>query len=103
MLTPAQYQALKPLMTYRRLLKGLRKYPSKNRYELLLAMQDEFRENQKLTDPIKMENERKKAIVGAQHVDYYVQKSQEFEQGGRVTPDEVRHSVFSDKKDFVYF
>ena len=103
MLTSAQYQAMKPLALYRHLLKSMKLYPSRNRYPLLLAMQDEFRSNRSLTDPKLIGIEVRKAITGAQHVDYYVYKSKELAQGGRIDPSEQKHSVFTERKDFIYF
>lgn len=35
---------------YRLFLKNMKSYPSKNRFELLTSIQEEFHENKKLTD-----------------------------------------------------
>jgi hypothetical protein len=103
MLTPAQYQAMKPLALYRHLLKKMKLYPSRNRYPLILSMQEEFRSNRTLTDPKKINIEIRKAKTGAQHVDYYVAKSKELAKGGRSDPFEQRQSVFTNREDFIYF
>lgn len=103
MLTPAQYKALKPLQLYRRLLKTMKFYPSRNRYQLILAMQEEFRDHRTLTDPKRIKHEINKAATGAHHVDYYVLKSRELAKGGRITEAEQKESVFTDRDDFGYF
>jgi hypothetical protein len=84
MLTSVQYQAMKPLTLYRYLLKSMKLYPSRNKYQLILAMQDEFRTNKTLTDPKMISEEIRKAVIGAQHVGYYVKKSRELSSGGRI-------------------
>lgn len=54
MLSTAEYHAMNALQLYRTLLKSMRAYPSKNRFQLIVAMQEEFRQNKTLTDQKKI-------------------------------------------------
>lgn len=69
----------------------------------MIAMQEEFRSNRTLTDPKKIAAEIRKAMTGAQHVDYYVHKSKELAHGGRIRETERNESVFTNRDDFGYY
>lgn len=45
----AELEKLGLITVYRMLLKNLKHYPSVNRYSIMVAVQDEFRENVNLT------------------------------------------------------
>lgn len=47
----AELSKLSTLTIYRMLLKNLKLYPSTNRFEIMIALQDEFRNSRKITTP----------------------------------------------------
>ena len=71
------FQRLSMQMVYRLFLKNMKHYPSKNRFELLHTIQDEFHEHKQLTDGQKIKTERTKAQMGLRHVFYYIAKNKE--------------------------
>ena len=64
-------------MIYRLFLKNMKHYPSKNRFELLNTIQEEFHENKKLVDAEKIKTETTKAQMGLRHMYYYIAKNKE--------------------------
>jgi hypothetical protein len=48
------FKALSLQLIYRLFLKNMKYYPSKNRFELLTTIQEEFHENKALTNPEKI-------------------------------------------------
>ena len=55
----------------------MKHYPSKNRFELLNTIQEEFHENKKLVDAEKIKTETTKAQMGLRHMYYYIAKNKE--------------------------
>ena len=55
------FKKLSLLAIYRQFLKNMKHYPSKNRFELLTAIQEEFHEKRGLTDKDQISKERTKA------------------------------------------
>jgi hypothetical protein len=71
------FKKLSMLMIYRHFLKNMKAYPSKNRFELLTAIQEEFHEKKGMTDGEQIRKERIKAEMGLRHVLYYIHKNKE--------------------------
>jgi hypothetical protein len=89
-------------LIYRLFLKNMKLYPSKNRFELLTAIQEEFHTNLKLTDPKKINEERIKAEMGLRHVFYYIEKNKDLMANRYHNTDEIE--PFAKKReDVVYF
>jgi hypothetical protein len=88
---------------YRELFKNMRFYPSKNRFNILLALREEFRDNANLTDPKKIVIELKKARIGLSHLDLYKKKSIEFVSMYRMKDEEFSRGLNPKNKDFIYF
>lgn len=96
------FKKLSLCMIYRHFLKNMRHYPSKNRFELLTAIQEEFHEKRGLTDPEQIRKERVKAEMGLRHVLYYIDKNKELINNRYHNTDEIE--PFAKKKeDLVYF
>jgi hypothetical protein len=55
------FKALSLLMIYRLLLKNMKFYPSKNRFDLLTTIQEEFHEKKNLKDEKQLKEEKIKA------------------------------------------
>lgn len=83
------FKKLSLLMIYRHFLKNMKNYPSKNRYELLTAIQEEFHAKQDLKDPEEIKKERIKAEMGLRHVYYYIHKNSELMQNKYHNHDEI--------------
>ncbi|EAS01473.1 complex 1 protein, LYR family protein (macronuclear) [Tetrahymena thermophila SB210] len=88
---------------YRLLLKNMKYYPSKNRFQIMMAIREEFRENKQLTDEKKIKIERKKARIGLAHVLMYKDKGQEFVESYRIKDDPSDLHFNPRDKDFIYF
>ena len=71
------FKKLSTLMIYRLFLKNMKNYPSKNRFELLAAIQDEFQAHKTLTDAESIQKERTKAEMGLRHIYYYIHKNRQ--------------------------
>lgn len=71
------FKKLSLLMIYRHFLKNMKNYPSKNRFELLTAIQEEFHSKRGLKDAEEIKKERIKAEMGLRHVYYYIHKNSE--------------------------
>ena len=72
----AELEKLSMRTVYRMLLKNMKSYPSKNRFGILEAVQEEFRENRRVpeAEAVKL---RKKAQMGFRHVMYYIEKNKD--------------------------
>lgn len=57
----SEMSALSILSIYRMLLKSMKHYPSSNRHDILLAVQEEFHQNKNLTEEKDKKLQRKKA------------------------------------------
>ncbi|KAL4461041.1 hypothetical protein ABPG74_016513 [Tetrahymena malaccensis] len=88
---------------YRLLLKNMKYYPSKNRFQIMMAVREEFRENKALTDEKKIKIERKKARIGLAHVLMYKDKGKEFVESYRIKDDHSDLHFNPRDKDFIYF
>ena len=55
------FKKLSLLAIYRQFLKNMKHYPSKNRFELLTAIQEEFHDKRGITDADQIGKERIKA------------------------------------------
>lgn len=88
---------------YRELFKNMKFYPSKNRFNILLALREEFRDHANLKDPKKIEIELKKARIGLSHLDLYKKKSVEFVSMYRMKDEEFSRGLNPKNKDFIYF
>lgn len=94
---------LSTLTLYRLLVKNLRFYPSKNRFQVLLAVKEEFRDHVDLPkDSRECKQERKKAEVGLAHVMLYKSKADEMRENYSVKA-EVHESLNPRGEDFIYF
>jgi hypothetical protein len=71
------FKKLSLLMIYRHFLKNMKNYPSKNRFELLNAIQEEFHEKRTMADAEEIRKERIKAEMGLRHVYYYIHKNKD--------------------------
>mmetsp|Transcript_5607 Transcript_5607/g.6051 ORF Transcript_5607/g.6051 Transcript_5607/m.6051 type:complete len:107 (-) Transcript_5607:20-340(-) len=91
------------LLVYRHLLKAMPYYPSAKRYELIIAMKEEFRDNKNLTDEKKIEIERKKAYMGLAHALIYKDKMDKLKTEYRVPDTMVKEDLNPKGKNFVYF
>ena len=67
----AELEKLSMKTIYRMLLKNLKLYPSINRYSIMVAVQDEYRESLSAS-PEQVVKMRKKAQMGLRHVLYYI-------------------------------
>ena len=96
------FQKLSLQMIYRLFLKNMKLYPSRNRFELLTTIQEEFHEHKLLKDSAKAQAERTKAQMGLRHMYYYIAKNEEMLQNKYHNTDEIE--PFAKKKeDVVYF
>ena len=87
------FKKLSTCLIYRLFLKEMRRYPSKNRFELLTAIQEEFHTNRSLTDGEVISKERVKAEMGLRHVYYYIHKNEEM----------VRRKVYHNRDEIEPF
>ncbi|KAL4506966.1 hypothetical protein ABPG72_001387 [Tetrahymena utriculariae] len=88
---------------YRLLLKNMKYYPSKNRFQIMMAVREEFRENKSLTDEKKIKIEKKKARIGLAHVLMYKDKGKEFVESYKIKDDLTDLHFNPRDKDFIYF
>jgi hypothetical protein len=100
--TQAQVQKMAPLALYRNIIKHMKHYPSKKRFNLLLASKEEFRQNMHLKDEILIYKEIKKARIGLFHIIYYATKMKELSESYAIKPDYVE-SLNPKDKDFIFF
>lgn len=100
--TQAQVQKMTVLALYRNIIKHMKHYPSKKRFNLLLAAKEEFRTHRALKDEVLVYKEVKKARIGLFHIIYYASKMTELSQGYAIQPDYVDCMNPKDK-DFIYF
>jgi hypothetical protein len=97
----ADLEKLSILSIYHQLLKNMKLYPSVNRHNILLAIQEEFHENKNVTGE-RQKKERKKAEMGLRHVLYYIEKNQDLLKNKYHNTDEVE--PFAKKRqDNIYF
>ena len=71
---------LSTLTIYRMLIKNFQFYPSKNRFQIMLAIKEDFKENKNLTDKKKIFIEDKKARMGLAHLFLYKAKNKELQE-----------------------
>ncbi len=87
---------------YRLFLKNMKYYPSKNRFELLTSIQEEFHDNKKMTDEQKIKKERIKAEMGLRHMYYYIHKNSEL-MSNKYHNTDIIEPFAKKKQDMVYF
>ena len=71
MFTVEQLSGFSSRTLYRILLKGLKYYPSINAHEILIETKSLFRQNRMVADEETRLRERKKAVIGINHVQMY--------------------------------
>lgn len=91
------------LTLYRLLMKNMRFYPSKKRFELILSIKEEFRQNRTLTDERKIFFERKKAKMGVAHILLFSEKLGELKDNYSISESGFTESLNPRDKDFIYF
>ncbi len=72
-----EIKKLSVLTLYRLIIKNCKYYPSKNRFQIMLAAKEDFRENRTLTNERLIFIETKKARIGLSHLLLYKEKNQE--------------------------
>lgn len=98
----AELSKISTLTMYRMLLKNLKLYPSTNRFDIMIAMQDEFHNSRKITDPEQARKSRTKAEMGLRHVLYYIEKNELVKQNKYHDNDDIEPFAKS-KEETVYF
>ena len=103
MLRTEEIQKLGMKTVYRLMIKDFRFYPSKNKFQIMMAMKEEFRDNQKLTDAKKIFLEQKKARMGLAHLQLYKVKNKEMIANYSMQNGEFNQGMNPKDKDFIYF
>ena len=94
---------LSTITLYRMLIKNMKYYPSKNRFNLLVATKEEFRDSRNLKDEKLIKVEIKKARLGVAHVILYKEKMEELYTKEGIKSDRFRDSLNTKDDDFIYF
>ena len=112
---------LSTLTLYRILIKNMRFYPSKKKFEVLLSIKEgkdlskklknpfffrfflEFRKNKSLTEEKLIIIEKKKARMGVAHVMLFNEKMKELQDNYRIKDSGFVESLNPRDKDFIYF
>ena len=115
--TKEYLSSLSLLTVYRQILKNIKYYPSKNRFQLILATKEgsslifyfklipkfiEFRKSKELKDERQIFLERKKAWMGLAHVLYYKERADEFYNNYAMVQQYIP-PINPKDKDFIYF
>ena len=72
--TTKAIKEMNPTTLYRMLMKNIKYYPSKNRFEIMLEIKHEFRRHISLKEPKLLSIELKKARIGVAHILMYKEK-----------------------------
>jgi len=94
---------LSTLTLYRLLLKNVKHYPSKNRFGIMMAIKEEFRDKRNISEEREIFVERKKAWMGVAHLQLYKEKAAELETNYSLTDRSFTESLNPKDKDFIYF
>ena len=113
---------LSTLTLYRILIKNMKFYPSKKKFEVLLSIKEgkhflkkieksiffsicrlEFRKNKSITEEKLIIIEKKKARMGVAHVMLFNEKMKELQDNYRIKDSGFVESLNPRDKDFIYF
>ncbi|CAD8161800.1 unnamed protein product [Paramecium octaurelia] len=98
-----EIQAMSLLTLYRMLIKNVQYYPSKNRFKIMLAIKESFRDNRLLNDPKRITQEIKIAQMGLRNLEMYRIKNKEMKDVYKVKDDGFQDSMNPKDKNFIYF
>ncbi|CAD8094944.1 unnamed protein product [Paramecium sonneborni] len=98
-----EIQAMSKLTLYRMLIKNVQYYPSKNKFKIMLAIKESFREHRSLNDSKKIIQEIKIAQMGLRNLEMYRIKNQEMKDVYKVKDDGFQESMNPKDKNFIYF
>ncbi|CAD8082650.1 unnamed protein product [Paramecium primaurelia] len=101
--TIQEIQAMSILTLYRMLIKNVQYYPSKNRFKIMLAIKESFRDNRQLNDPKRITQEIKIAQMGLRNLEMYRIKNNEMKDVYKVKDDGFQDSMNPKDKNFIYF
>ena len=93
---------LSNLTLYRKLLKAGKDYPSVKQKPLYQDIRSLFREHREITDAKEIKEERKKAAMGIAHMEMFIEKSRELQEGHQNTPGHYE-SLNPKDENFIYF
>lgn len=97
----SELEKLSTLTIYRMLLKNMKHYPSKNRFGILNAIQEEFHDHKSLP-PNEIPKMRKKAEMGLRHVMYYIEKNKDLMANKYHNLDDIE-PIATKKDQNIYF
>ncbi|KAM3132251.1 hypothetical protein pb186bvf_015581 [Paramecium bursaria] len=103
MMSVEEIKKLPILVLYHQILKLSSKYPSKNKFQLQIAIKESFRDNAKITDQKLIEQSIKIAQMGLRNLQLYTMKNEEMKHN-YVLKDELNIESMNPKdKKFIYF
>lgn len=90
------------LTLYRKLIQAGKLYPSVKRPVLYQDIRSLFREHRELTDTKEVKDARKRACMGLAHMEMFIEKSRELQEGYMTSPG-THESLNPPDEDFIYF